>query len=132
MLARMATASPISEKTEAKTQEPSPEDLGRILARMKRAQLEAGTPSYEKRVERLDKLLKGLLAHKEEFVKAISEDFGNRSPHETYGAEIMVTVNSCKHGRAHLHEWMEVEPRPVSWLFAPARAEIVPQPLGVV
>ncbi len=27
---------------------------------------------------------------------------------------------------------MEVEPRPVSWLFAPAHAEIVAQPLGVI
>ena len=43
-----------------------------------------------------------------------------------------MSVNSIKHCRAHLHEWMEIEPRPVSWLFAPARAEVVPQPLGVV
>ncbi len=128
----MATANPITEKIEAKHEETSPAELGAILARMKDAQLKAGTPSYEKRVERLDKLLKGLLAHKEDFAKAISEDFGNRSAHETYVAEIFVTVNSIKHCRAHLHEWMEVEPRPVSWLFAPARAEVVPQPLGVV
>jgi coniferyl-aldehyde dehydrogenase len=126
----MATANPIPEKTETKHE--APKDLGEVLARMKDAQLKSAAPSYEKRVERLDKLLKGVLAHKEDFVNAIRDDFGNRSAHETYIAEIFMTINAIKHARAHLHEWMEVEPRPVSWLFAPARAEVVPQPLGVV
>ncbi len=130
----MATANPIPEKTEAKAEhhDAAPEELEATLARLKSAQRKSGTPSYEKRIERLDKLLKGLLMHRDDFVRAISEDFGNRSKHETLVAEVFTTIQSIKHCRAHLHEWMEIEPRPVSWLFAPARAEIVPQPLGVI
>jgi coniferyl-aldehyde dehydrogenase len=127
----MATPSPVEErKQDAKDAKPA--NPGEILTRMKEAQRKAGTPSYEKRTERLDKLLKGLLVHKDDFVKAISEDFGNRSKHETLLAEVFTTIQAIKHCRAHLHEWMEVEPRPVSWLNAPARAEVVPQPLGVI
>lgn len=129
----MATANPIPEKpAESKHEDAAPADLGAILSRLEDAQRRSGAPSYEKRIERLDKLLKGVLAHKADFVRAISEDFGSRSKHETLVAEIYPTLQTIKHCRAHLHEWMEVEPRPVSWLFAPARAEIVPQPLGVV
>jgi len=131
MLPRMAaTPSPAAEPIEH--HDAAPDDLESILARLKSAQRKAGTPSYEKRIERLDKLLKGVLVHKENFVRAISEDFGNRSKHETLVAEIFTTIQAVKHCRAHLHEWMEIEPRPVSWLFAPARAEVVAQPLGVV
>jgi coniferyl-aldehyde dehydrogenase len=134
MLPRMATANPIAEKPapEKKHEEIGAADLGDVLARMKEAQRKSGTPSYEKRIERLDKLLKGVFIHKEDIIRAISDDFGNRSRHETLVAEAFTTITTIKYCRAHLHEWMEVEPRPVSWLFAPARAEVVPQPLGVV
>jgi coniferyl-aldehyde dehydrogenase len=127
-----ATTPSVEKAAEEKHEAASPADLEAMLSRMKEAQRKAGSPSYEKRIERLDKLQKGLLSHKEEIIRAISDDFGSRSRYETLVAEIFVTVNTIKHCRAHLHEWMEVEPRPVSWLFAPARAEIVPQPLGVV
>ena len=59
-------------------------------------------------------------------------DFGDRSKHETLGAEVMLVVNEIKHVRTHLHEWMETEPREVSWMFLPGRAEVVMQPVGVV
>ena len=129
----MATTSPVSTDPETQShKDHEPADLGDILTRMKEAQRKSGAPSYEKRVERLDKLLKGLLVHKEDFVKAVSADFGNRSKHETLLAEVFTSIQAVKHARAHLHEWMEVEPRPVSWLTASAHAEVVPQPLGVV
>ncbi len=126
----MVTAAAVTEQAEP--EHTRAEDLEGILARMKAAQRKGGAPSYEKRIERLEKLERAVLEHKEDFVKAISEDFGNRSKHETLSAEIFMTVAAVKHCIAHLHEWMETEPRPVSWLFAPAHAELIPQPLGVV
>ncbi|HSQ67358.1 MAG TPA: coniferyl aldehyde dehydrogenase, partial [Polyangiaceae bacterium] len=138
----MATANPISAQSkpqrepEKKPAEPhvdaTPDELAGILTRMRQAQRKAGTPSYEKRVELLDKLERAVFHSKERFVEAINADFGNRSRHETLIAEVLMTLNSIKHTRAHLHEWMEVESRPVSWLFAPGRAELIPQPLGVI
>jgi coniferyl-aldehyde dehydrogenase len=133
MLPRMS-ANPVPEHAEKHEahEDAKASDLGAILERMKKAQLASGAPSYEKRIERLDKLLKGMLTHKDALVAAISEDFGHRSKHESLIADVFTTINAIKHCRAHLHEWMEVEPRPISWLFAPARGELVPQPLGVI
>ena len=107
-------------------------EMSALLARMKAAQRKAGPLSYHQRIEHLDKLEAAILARKHEIAKAISMDFGNRSRHETLGGEVMVVVNEIKHARTHLHEWMETEPREVSWLFLPGRAEVLKQPLGVI
>lgn len=107
-------------------------DAASLFASMKIAERKSGAPDYDARMGHLDKLERALLARKHDFVKAIAKDFGSRSAHETLLAEVMVTVNAIKHTRAHLHEWMETEPREVSWMFLPARAEVIMQPLGVV
>ena len=128
----MVTAAVIPDTQEKDSKDEGEEDLPAILARLKAAQRKAGTPSYDARIARLEKLEKAILAYRDDFVKAIREDFGNRSAHETLIAEIFMSVAGIKHCRDHLHEWMEAEPRPVSWIFAPAHAEIMYQPLGVV
>lgn len=107
-------------------------DLASLLGKMRAAARKSGPPDYDTRVEHLDKLERVLLARKHDIVKAISMDFGVRSKHETLIAEVMIAVNEIKHARAHLHEWMETEPREVPWMFLPARAEVLMQPLGVV
>jgi acyl-CoA reductase-like NAD-dependent aldehyde dehydrogenase len=107
-------------------------ELGSLLERFKAAQRKHGAPDYDTRIEHLDKLERTLLARKHDLAKAVSADFGWRSKHETLGAEVFVVLNEIKHARAHLHEWMEAEPREVSWMFLPARAEVMMQPLGVV
>ncbi|HEY6458570.1 MAG TPA: coniferyl aldehyde dehydrogenase [Polyangiaceae bacterium] len=106
--------------------------LAARLARMKEAQRKNGAPTYEERLETLDKLERALLRRKAGIADAISRDFGNRSKHETIVSEIFVVVGAIKHTKAHLREWMEVEEREVGWVFLPARLEVRPQPLGVV
>ena len=105
---------------------------GDILKRMRAAARKSGPPDYDQRIAQLDKLERVVLDKKHDLVRAISTDYGNRSKHETLAAEVMVVVNEIKHVRAHLHEWMETESRDVSWVFLPARAEVVMQPVGVV
>jgi acyl-CoA reductase-like NAD-dependent aldehyde dehydrogenase len=107
-------------------------ELGGALARMRQAARKAGPPDYDTRIEHLDKLEQAILTRKNDLAKAVSMDYGNRSRHETLAAEILVVLNEIKHARTHLHEWMETEPREVSWMFLPARAEVVMQPVGVV
>lgn len=111
---------------------PAATELSAILGRMRAASRKSGPPDYDTRVENLDKLEQALLNKKHELAKAVSMDFGNRSRHETLAAEVLVVINEIKHVRTHLHEWMETEPREVSWMFLPARAEVIMQPVGVV
>ncbi len=107
-------------------------ELAGTLGRMRAAARKSGPPDYDTRIENLDKLERAVLAKKHELAKAVSMDYGNRSKHETLAGEVMVIVNEIKHVRTHLHEWMETEPREVSWMFLPGRAEVVMQPVGVV
>jgi coniferyl-aldehyde dehydrogenase len=107
-------------------------ELHGLLAKMRAAQRKQGAPDYDTRIEHLDKLERTVVARKDDIAKAIGMDFGVRSKHESLIAEVMVIVNAIKHARAHLHEWMETEPREVGWMFLPARAEVIMQPLGVI
>ncbi|MBX3262235.1 MAG: coniferyl aldehyde dehydrogenase [Labilithrix sp.] len=107
-------------------------ELRGVLGRMRAAARKSGPPDYDARVEHLDKLERAILEKKHDLAKAVSMDYGNRSKHETLAAEVMIVVNEIKHVRTHLHEWMETEPREVSWMFLPGRAEVVMQPVGVV
>lgn len=127
----MALLEDVTSSSKPSTAGPSAE-LRSILDRMRAAAKKSGPPSYEARLAHLDKLERALLKKKHDLAKAVSMDFGNRSRHETLGAEVMLVVGEIKHARAHLREWMETEPRDVSWTFLPARAEIIMQPVGVV
>jgi coniferyl-aldehyde dehydrogenase len=124
-------------KSEPKERAPEPVrdravDLPALLGRLRAAQQKSGAPDYDARIGHLDALERLLLAKRHELARAISADFGGRSTHESLVADVMVVVNAIKHARAHLHEWMETEPREVAWMFLPGRAEVLMQPLGVV
>jgi acyl-CoA reductase-like NAD-dependent aldehyde dehydrogenase len=103
-----------------------------LLRRMQEAQRKTGAPSYDDRIASLEKLERALLARKEAIADAISRDFGGRSRHETMMAEVFLVLGAIKHARAHLRDWMEPEDRETSWVFLPARVQVVPQPVGVV
>jgi len=110
----------------------SAEPLADVLRRMKEAQRKSGAPTYEARIESLEKLERALLARKGAIADAISRDFGNRSRHESMVSEVFIVLGAIKHAKAHLREWMEPEERETSFVFLPARVELRPQPLGVV
>jgi coniferyl-aldehyde dehydrogenase len=99
---------------------------------MQAAQRKSGAPSYEERIERIEKLEAALIRKKGVLADAISRDFGNRSKHESLIADAFVVLSGIKHIKAHLRDWMEPEEREVSWTFLPATAQVMLQPLGVV
>ena len=121
-----------SEPTNDRPARPAPPDLAPTLKRLRDGHRARGTVSFETRVAWLDKLERMLLRRKDDIARAISEDFGNRSRVETLVAEVVVTVEGIRHTRAHLKEWMAPRKADVSWLFQPGRAELIPQPLGVI
>ncbi|CAN5561139.1 coniferyl aldehyde dehydrogenase [soil metagenome] len=125
-----AEAAEDSKKTEPMKMT-TPEELKALFDGMHKASRN-GVPSYEERVARLDKLERAILDFKDELVKAISADFGHRCKYESLQADVFLPLSALRHTRDHLHEWMETESRPVIWVMAPATAEIITQPLGVV
>ena len=73
-----------------------------------------------------------LVQHGEAYTKAISQDFGHRSTHETWMADIMPLRDSVRHIQRHLATWMRTQTVPTSLTFQPGRCLIMPQPQGVV
>jgi coniferyl-aldehyde dehydrogenase len=88
--------------------------------------------AYRERVAALKALERALLEHKDEIVRAISEDFKGRAAEETLGLELVPTLGEIRDARKHLKGWMRPRAVPVGWQFQPARARIEMQPKGVV
>lgn len=121
-----APAPPVS----ARVADVSP--LRGILDRIRAAHRRAGAPSLDERLEHIRRLDRALRDRQDDFVRAISDDFGGRSRHETLLAEQFVILEGIRHTTAHLADWMQRRAKPVGMLFQPARAEVIYQPLGVV
>ena len=106
-----------------------PSDAFRRLHAASRASPAADWPERNDRLKRLARMLRD---HRARLASAIAEDFGGRPVAETELAEMFPVLDGIAHARRHGRRWMR--PRRVApgrWL-RPARAEIRPQPLGVV
>ncbi|MDR6841935.1 coniferyl aldehyde dehydrogenase [Pseudoxanthomonas sacheonensis] len=89
-------------------------------------------PDYEQRRADLQRLRDALKRRLEEMAETIASDFGHRSRHESLIADGMTVLNEIDHLRSHLRKWMKPKRVGVGWRFWPARAEIRPEPVGVV
>ncbi|EQD63624.1 coniferyl aldehyde dehydrogenase [mine drainage metagenome] len=64
--------------------------------------------------------------------QAMSDDFGQRSRHESQLSDQMTVLHDIDHVRRHLKRWMRPRRRWADAAFFPARIEIRARPLGVV
>ncbi len=106
-----------------------------VLEKQRSAHLKEGPPSYDKRIERLDRLIGLLVDFQDEICATISEDFGHRSPDQTLFADVADSIGCLKHMKKNLRHWMKpskrkVEPAMLSLLGA--RNEVRYQPKGVI
>lgn len=63
---------------------------------------------------------------------AIRGDFGHRSEHENLLSEAMIVLAELDHALGQLRRWMRPRRAAVGWRFWPARAQVRPEPVGVV
>jgi coniferyl-aldehyde dehydrogenase len=106
--------------------------LARDLFEAQRSAFRSGASSCRERIDALKALEQALLRHKNDIVRAISEDYRGRAAEETLALELVPTLGEIREARKHLKEWMEPRAVPVGWQFQPARARIEMQPKGVV
>ena len=102
------------------------------LDTQKAAFLRDGPPTLKQRKELLLKLKAAILARLPEIERALSEDFGHRSPHETAIMEVLSVIQGINYQCRNLRRWMRRERRHVPMTFQPASAWVSYQPLGVV
>ncbi|MEZ5708174.1 MAG: coniferyl aldehyde dehydrogenase [Blastomonas sp.] len=86
------------------------------------------------RKDRIRRAMRLLYENQSALVKAMSEDFGHRSPEQSLMTDIVGSLNVARHTLKHMDKWARPEKRalqfPLGLLGARARVEY--QPLGVV
>lgn len=107
--------------------------LEETLKLQRDAFLAAPNPSFAERKDDLLTLQRFVRDNRDALVGAISQDYGNRSRHETLFAEIYSVIDGVDHTIKHLKEWMKPQTRKVDLKnFLGATNKVIPQPLGVV
>lgn len=105
-----------------------------LLAAQKAAHLRDGIPTYEKRIDWMDRTIGLLVDHKTELCDAAAADFGHRSKEQTAMTDVAPSISALKFAKKNLKKWMRPEKRspefPLGLLGA--KAEIQYQPKGVI
>lgn len=86
-------------------------------------------PTRRDRLLRLSSLIRG---NEAELCEAISSDFGHRACAETQLLDIVPSLEALRHALRHGQAWMRPRRASTSIWFRPARARVLPQPLGLV
>lgn len=99
---------------------------------MRAAQRAEPNPGDALRKERLQRLRKLLLSHRDEISAAIAADFRGRDAIETALIEFFPALAEIRHCQRHLRRWMRPQKVKTAIWFKPGRNLIHYQPLGVV
>ena len=106
--------------------------MGGVFHRAVERSRQEPAPTLQERLDRLTRLRAILKGSEQHFARAISADFGTRSPTETLIAETMFVLGEIKHATQHLRKWMAPQRVPTELQFLPGKNRLFPQPLGVV
>ena len=89
-------------------------------------------PDWPTRRDRLKRLGALIRDHEALLCEAISDDFGHRAMAESQVLDIMPSLEAIRHAQRHGAAWMRPRRAATSLWFWPARAQVLPQPLGLV
>ncbi len=109
-----------------------PPELALAFERQRTARAATPAPDWATRADRLQRLQRLLANAETALVQAIDADFGGRPAIETALAEVWPSLEAVKGALRHGRDWMAPRRAGVGKWFLPARAEVLPQPLGVV
>lgn len=110
----------------------SSESISVIFQKQKEAYAKQPFPTLNDRKDALLKLKRALLKNQTLLVKALSEDFGYRSEHDSIISDILPVVRQINYTLSHLKQWMKPSRRHAGLLLAPAKVRVEYQPKGVV
>lgn len=104
------------------------------LEKQKAAHIKDGYPSYDLRVDRLDRAIGLLVDFQSEIEDALSADFGHRSRDASRFTDVGSSISALKHAKKSLKKWMKASKRKPEFPFGllGAKAEVQFQPKGTV
>jgi len=105
-----------------------------VLRLQREHYLNEGPPSYELRIDRLDRVQDMVIQNKERITEALNADFGTRSPNQSLISDVYGVLPAFSHAKKHLKSWMKDEKRKSNFPFGlmGAKSYIHREPLGVV
>ncbi|TKC78189.1 coniferyl aldehyde dehydrogenase [Trinickia terrae] len=106
--------------------------LEALWREQRQAHLRTPFPSWETRATHLKALCAMLLDHSDALAEAVSADFGNRAKEEVLFSEIALVKIEIEAALKHGKRWMKPQRRSAGLWLQPARATVMPQPLGVI
>ncbi len=107
-------------------------DIETLLQTQRDAHRQAPFPEWGVRRDRLQRLRRVLVDNETAIENAIDTDFGGRPPIETQIAELFPSIAEIGAALRGGRRWMKPRSAWVSKWFLPARAWIMPRPVGVV
>lgn len=110
----------------------STDSLQTLLNTQKSAYQLAPAPTTQHRIAQLTSLKDALLAHQDDLVAALDQDYGQRSAQDTLISDILPCVMNINYTIKHLKKWMKPQRRHAGLLLSPAKVTVHYQPLGVI
>ena len=68
--------------------------------------IKEGAPSYELRVDRLDRMKTLIMDNRYKFVDALNEDFGVRSKNQSMATDVYTIIPGINYAKKNLKRWM--------------------------
>ncbi|WP_179402915.1 coniferyl aldehyde dehydrogenase [Burkholderia guangdongensis] len=106
--------------------------LTSLLRDQRAAYLRAPFPAWDVRAAHLRALRAMVLDNADALADAISADFGHRAKQEVLLSEIWTSKEEIDEALKHGKRWMKPMRRATNKWLRPARAKVIPQPLGVI
>ena len=108
--------------------------MEKILEVQKKAFLKEGPPSLEKRTDLLKRCVALIETHQDKIIKALNQDFQNRSVDEIKISEIDQTIRNILFTMKKLNKWMQPQRRfsSLGTDLLGAKSFLQPSPLGTV
>ena len=105
-----------------------------ILEIQKKAFIDNGQPTYNQRLDNLNRCIALLETHDEQIIEALNEDYKNRSHHEIMTSEVIQSIRNLNFTIKNFKKWMKPMKRTPSFMagMLGSKAYLEPSPLGTV
>ena len=105
-----------------------------ILEKQKAFFIKNGPPSYDLRIDRLDRMKSLVMENRYKIVDALNEDFGVRSKNQSMATDVYTIVPSIEYAKKNLKKWMTGSKRKANFPLGllGAKAYVDYEPLGTV
>ena len=112
----------------------SQRSMDEVLKLQREHFLKEGPPSYELRIDRLNRVKDIVIQNKERITEALNADFGARSQSQSLISDVYAVLPPFTYAKKHLKSWMKDEKRKSNFPFGlmGAKSYIHREPLGSI